>query len=137
MKKYIKCTDLIEDDINISELSEDDFVKFELRPYADYFCSCGCGRLCGNPFVVYYDFDLCKVVGRKDDYEGHYWREFRKDCWDRLNLENKPLKEIYLTYPESEYFDGNWFEQVKQDGTYDMYPERFREEVENGRYFDA
>lgn len=81
------------------EITEDMLQEFECRMYGNYTCSCGCGQILGTPGVRYSSEDVCKCVGLISDEEGYYWRTFRPSCWNRLNLDDKPLTYIYNKFP--------------------------------------
>lgn len=73
--------------------------KIKLRMYGNYQCSCGCGKLLGNPSIYYSESDICVGVGLEEDEEGFDWRMFTPECWSKL--ENMFLEDIYDKYPAS------------------------------------
>lgn len=75
------------------------YKKIEIRTYGNYLCSCGCGKVMGNPTVYFTEDDICPAVCDVNDDEGWEWRMFRPDCWKKLNLDKKSLEDIYNEYP--------------------------------------
>lgn len=73
--------------------------EIRIRMYGNYRCSCGCGKVLGNPSPYYGLKDICYGVGRDDDEDGDEWRMFRPECWSKLN--DMSLEEIYNKYPAS------------------------------------
>lgn len=83
------------------------------REYGNYSCSCGCGKVLGNPNpdMIEYSIGVAKVA----DDEGYAWRMFNDDCWERVckewDLEVQAemssydyqftLNQIYEAYPAS------------------------------------
>lgn len=54
------------------------------REYGNYRCSCGCGKILGNPGVYITDNSYAYGIAEVTDDEGYAWRMFTPECWERI-----------------------------------------------------
>lgn len=74
------------------------------RSYGTHKCSCGCGKVLGNPGI---EVNYAYGVGEVSDDEGYAWRMFTPECWERISSQydinsQVDLNKIYSKYPASE-----------------------------------
>lgn len=77
------------------------------RMYGDYRCSCGCGKILGNPEPIITDNSYAYGIAEVTDDEGYAWRMFTLECWKRISSQydinsQHDLSLIYHSYPASE-----------------------------------
>lgn len=86
------------------------------RDYGNYRCSCGCGKILGNPEPAITDNSYAYGIADVTDDEGYAWRMFTPECWKRVCKEWElevqadmssydyqfTLNKMYNEYPASE-----------------------------------